>query len=161
EPDSPTALLDAAARLMSTGRTEESEEAYEKSRARLAKLISAFRDDADYTNQLAALAPYYRECGRAHGRLNRWDKADAEFAKAIQLQPDWYLYWADHGKALGQMKQWDKAITAFSKALELRSGFDWVWIGRGNTYAELGQWQEAKADFSRAVELNKGESEAR
>jgi tetratricopeptide (TPR) repeat protein len=161
EPDSPMALLDAAARLMSMGRTEESEGAYEASRARLEKLVSAFRNDADYANQLAVLAPYYRECGRAYGRLNRWDKADAEFAKAIELQPDSYAYWADHGTALREMKQWGKAIAVFSKSLELRSGFDWVWIGRGNTYAELGQWKEAMADFSKAVELSNGESDSR
>jgi WD40 repeat protein/serine/threonine protein kinase/Flp pilus assembly protein TadD len=156
DPESPAALLDDAVRLIGLDRAEESEQAFEKASERLKKFADAFRDDAECAKQLASLAVFYDKRGRALCRLNRWDRAAAEFAKAIELEPNGALYWADRGTAQRELNELDKAIADFSKALKLRDGIAWVWSDRGLTYSERGECKEAAADFAKAVELAKG-----
>jgi tetratricopeptide (TPR) repeat protein len=164
DPDSPAALLEAAGRLYTVGRTEESkqalEQAAEKASAQLEKLAGAFAGSADDPKKLAALAPYYYIRGTAYLSqsnlgLNRPDKGVADLTKAIELDADAPLYWARRGAAQYYMKEWDKSVADCSKALELSGEMAWVWRCRGDAYAELAQWEKATADFAKALEQQK------
>jgi WD40 repeat protein/serine/threonine protein kinase/tetratricopeptide (TPR) repeat protein len=155
DPDSSAALLDQAVRLVAMDRAEESLQTSAKALERLKRGAGVFPDECP--KQLASLAGFYGRRGRALARLNRWDRAAADFAKAIELKPDAYLYWADRGTAHYMLKEWDRAIADLSEALKLRDGIWWAWKVRGETYAEMGQWKEAAADLAKAVALNKAE----
>src|SRR5262245_654511 len=88
EADSPAALFDAAGRLKSAGRAEESQRAYEKALARLEKLAGAL-NDADYPKKLrAAYGGAINLRGESHAELGQWKEAAADFAKAVELNND-------------------------------------------------------------------------
>jgi WD40 repeat protein/tetratricopeptide (TPR) repeat protein len=131
--------------LSEGSRSEEATQARQQARELEAKLPPGDR---------SLLAPKYKDRGDAYNELKQWDKAIADFSKAIELDPNRGRRWNNRGYTYLHLKQWDRAIADCSKAIELEPNLAAAWNNRGCGYGELKQWDKAIADFSKAIELD-------
>ncbi|KAF0125496.1 MAG: hypothetical protein FD189_2072 [Elusimicrobia bacterium] len=97
----------------------------------------------------------YHNRGFAYGELKQYDKAIADFDKAIELNPeDVHVDYRNRGVAYRKLKQYDKAIADYDKAIELNPKDADTYHNRGFAYDELKQYDKAIADYNKAIELN-------
>ncbi|MCG8440952.1 MAG: tetratricopeptide repeat protein, partial [Caulobacterales bacterium] len=87
-------------------------------------------------------------------RSGRWDEAEADFQKALELVPDQpsvmnYLgyTWVDRGERL------DEAFELIRRAVDLRPDAGYIVDSLGWAHYKLGQYEEAVVHLERAVEL--------
>jgi tetratricopeptide (TPR) repeat protein len=96
----------------------------------------------------------YVDRGKLHYKLRQYEKADADFAKALQLNPDVddvRLYRAQNYSARGMHRE---AREWMSKAIEQDPAHWGLWHGRGRKNFKLGDFGAAVDDFSKALELH-------
>jgi serine/threonine protein kinase/WD40 repeat protein/tetratricopeptide (TPR) repeat protein len=101
-----------------------------------------------------AAAAIHASRGLTHLNLGEWDKALAEYNKAIELHPKHAGLWNDRGNAYHALRQYDKAIADYSKAIELDPKLASAWSNRGATYHHLHQYNKALRDLNKAIELD-------
>ena len=77
----------------------------------------------------------------------------ADFAKAIELKPDYALAYRNAGQALYQARAYDKAITVLSKAIDLSPRDAQAYWRRAACRAALGDQAGAGADRRTAAGL--------
>lgn len=92
--------------------------------------------------------------GIAYERTDRWPEAEADFKKALELQPDQPLVlnylgysWVDKGM------NYDEALAMIRKAVELEPTDGYIVDSLGWVYFKLGRYDEAVVQLERAVEL--------
>ncbi|MCB1972354.1 MAG: tetratricopeptide repeat protein [Geminicoccaceae bacterium] len=92
--------------------------------------------------------------GIAYERTDRWDLAEADFLKALELEPDQpfvlnYLgySWVDKGLHL------DRARGMLNRAVELRPDDGFIVDSLGWAHYRLGEYDDAVVNLERAVEL--------
>ena len=85
---------------------------------------------------------------------NDWQKAEAMFEKAIEINPENYSAYHDLGMLYKAKRDYDKAEQMFKKTLEINPGYDWSYIELGWCYAILKNWQKAEGMFKKAIEIN-------
>jgi tetratricopeptide (TPR) repeat protein len=141
--DAPMMLGDI---LRSTERFDEAAKAYDDAIARLGTLTKG---------QWSLL--YYR--GIAYERSKQWDKAEADFLKALEFEPDqpyvlnYLAYtWVDKGM------NFDRALTMLNKAVEEKPEDGYIVDSLGWVYFRLGKYDQAVEQLERAVELVPGDS---
>jgi Flp pilus assembly protein TadD len=95
---------------------------------------------------------YFR--GIAYERIDEWEKAEADFNQALELNPDQPLVlnylgysWVDMGLNL------DRALEMIRKAVELRPTDGYIVDSLGWAYYRLGRYEEAVSELERAVSL--------
>lgn len=96
--------------------------------------------------------------GIAFERTKRWPEAEADFLKALELEPDQpfvlnYLgySWVDQGKNL------DRAKEMLNQAVKLRPEDGFIVDSLGWAYYRLGEAERAVVHLERAVELEPGD----
>ena len=96
--------------------------------------------------------------GIAFERLGEWPKAEADFKRALELEPDQPLVlnylgysWVEQGHNL------DEAKTMIEKAVELRPDDGYIVDSLGWVAYKLGDFEEAVHQLERAVELVAGD----
>jgi tetratricopeptide (TPR) repeat protein len=89
--------------------------------------------------------------GVAYGNLGQWDKAIADYSKAIGINPEYTDGYYDLGVAYGNLGQWDREIACQSKAIEIDPNYMKAYYGRGSAYGNLGQLDKTIADYSKAI----------
>lgn len=97
--------------------------------------------------------------GIAYERLKKWDKAEPNFHKALELNPDQpqvlnYLgySWVDMNRNL------QEGLEMIKKAVELRPDDGYIVDSLGWAYYRLGRFEEAVVELERAVELRAGDA---
>jgi tetratricopeptide (TPR) repeat protein len=97
--------------------------------------------------------------GIAYERLKEWDKAEPNFKKALELNPDQpqvlnYLgySWVDMNRNLNE------GMDLIRKAVELRPDDGYIVDSLGWAYYRLGQYDEAVTELERAVQLRAGDA---
>lgn len=92
--------------------------------------------------------------GIALERSKQWDRAEADFLRALDLRPDDALllnylgyFWAEQGRHL------DRAREMIEKAVELRPADGYIVDSLGWVLYRLGDFEGAVAQLERAVEL--------
>ncbi len=93
----------------------------------------------------------YLRRAAAHKALRQWDRAVADYSKAIDQARDRADLWSARAAAYVEERQWDKAASDYGKAAELSPKDADAWANLGRTHAELGQWDKAAGDFGRAI----------
>jgi tetratricopeptide (TPR) repeat protein len=91
--------------------------------------------------------------GVAHWRLRQYDKAIADYSRAIELKADETAVRHKRGLAHAALHQYDRAIADYSRAIELKADFAEAWSNRGACRSSLHQYDRAIADCSRAIKL--------
>ena len=96
--------------------------------------------------------------GIAFERLGEWPKAEADFKRALELEPDQPLVlnylgysWVEQGHNL------DEAKTMIEKAVDLRPDDGYIVDSLGWVAYKLGDFEEAVHQLERAVELVAGD----
>jgi tetratricopeptide (TPR) repeat protein len=96
----------------------------------------------------------YYQRGISYERSKQWDKAEADFQRALELYPDHPLVlnylgysWIDMGRNLEQ------ALEMVQKAVDLRPTDGYIIDSLGWAYFRLGRYEEAVAELERAVEM--------
>ncbi len=84
--------------------------------------------------------------------LGQWDKAAAEYTKAIELKPDSWEAWSGRAFVHFSRQEWEKAVSDFSKAIDLAPQVHTNWLHRGHVYLRLAQWDKAAANFGKVVD---------
>lgn len=120
-------------------------------------------DDAEtvYTKGLDTIAElenrhwfllYFR--GIARERLNKWDLAEADFRKALELNENQPLVLNYLGYSLvDQGLKLDEALEMIKTAVELRPTDGYIVDSLGWVYFRLGRYEEAVKELERAIEL--------
>jgi tetratricopeptide (TPR) repeat protein len=95
---------------------------------------------------------YYR--GVALQRSDQWPRAEADFLKALELEPDqphvlnYLAYtWVERGE------NFDRALDMLRKAVSLRPDDGYIVDSLGWVYYRLGQYQDAVGELEKAIEL--------
>ena len=92
--------------------------------------------------------------GIAFERLNIWPKADRDFRKALQLNPDQPLVLNYLGYSLVEKKiQLDEALAMIEKAVDLRPSSGFIVDSLGWVLFRMQQYEEAVPHLERAAEL--------
>jgi tetratricopeptide (TPR) repeat protein len=132
--------------LRSSERFDEAAKAYDEAIARIGPLKK------DHWSLL-----YYR--GIAYERSKQGDKAEADFLKALEFEPDqpyvlnYLAYtWVDKGM------NYDRALTMLNKAVEEKPEDGYIVDSLGWVYFRLGKYDQAVEQLERAVELVPGDS---
>ncbi|GEO85071.1 hypothetical protein GCM10007920_43890 [Ciceribacter naphthalenivorans] len=97
--------------------------------------------------------------GIAYERLKKWDQAEPNFRKALELNPDQpqvlnYLgySWVDMNRNL------EEGLDMIRKAVELRPDDGYIVDSLGWAYYRLGRFDEAVTELERAAELKAGDA---
>ena len=98
-------------------------------------------------------ADSYYDSGIAHHENGDYDRAIADFSKAIELDPNRAEFYHARGGTYLQKDDYDRAIADFSKAIELDPNRAGAYHDRGWTYLLKDDYARAIADFSKAIEL--------
>jgi tetratricopeptide (TPR) repeat protein len=121
-----------------------------------------FAEAAKAYSQALALVPapskehwtafYYR--GICHERTKQWPKAEADFRKALELDPEQALVLNYLGYSMiDQRIKLDEALAMVKKAVELKPNDGYIVDSLGWAYYQLGDFEEAVKHLERAVEL--------
>lgn len=140
-PSDPEALITVGSILRGQERFEEAVEAYDEAIARIGTL------EPRHWSVL-----YSR--GMALERAKQWPRAEADFLKALEFEPDQpyvlnYLgySWVDQGLHL------ERAMGMIEKAVDLRPNDGYVVDSLGWAHYRLGNMKDAVTELERAVEL--------
>ncbi|MGE3830026.1 MAG: tetratricopeptide repeat protein [Parvibaculaceae bacterium] len=121
-----------------------------------------FAAAAEVYSQAVALLPeptrqnwtvfYYR--GISYERTKQWPKAEADFRKALALEPDQPMVLNYLGYSMvDQRINLNEAINMVRKAVELKPNDGYVVDSLGWAHYQLGEYDEAVKQLERAVEL--------
>ena len=96
---------------------------------------------------------YYR--GITYERQKMWDKAEADFRKALSLSPNEPLVLNYLGYSMIEKKMnLTEALDMVKKAVELKPNDGYIVDSLGWAYFQLGDFEEAALQIERAVDLN-------
>jgi tetratricopeptide (TPR) repeat protein len=122
---------------------------------------------ANYDNAVEILGPtpdknqwpVFFQRGIAYERLKEWDKAEPNFEKALEMNPNQaqvlnYLgySWVDRNTNL------EKGLEMIKKAVELKPDDGYIVDSLGWAYFRLGRFDEAVTELERAVQLKAGDA---
>ncbi len=123
-------------------------------------------DDERLRERLAALGYIDRDNSNLHNNLAQsylergdYEKALAEYRRALELEPDSPLLWSNLGMAYLHMQSYEEAIGPLRQALELRPDFEAALSNLGVAYTYLGRLEEAAEIIERATALEPGRAE--
>lgn len=97
-------------------------------------------------------AETYNNRGVAYQELQQYDRAIADFNKALEFKQHEFIY---NNRAIAYIRlgKYDRAIEDYDKAIELKPDYALSYNNRGITYNDLGQHDRAIENFNRAIEL--------
>ncbi len=98
--------------------------------------------------------PLFYQRGIALERSKQWDEAEADFRKALELEPDQPLVLNYLGYSLVEKREkLDEALAMIEQAVEARPNDGYITDSLGWVLYRLGRYAEAVVPMERAVEL--------
>lgn len=92
--------------------------------------------------------------GISYERLGQWDKADADFRRALELQPSHPQIMNYLGYSLVERREnLDQALALIEEAVSLRPDSGYIVDSLGWVYYRLGRFEDAVAPMEEAAEL--------
>ena len=102
----------------------------------------------------AYLAIVYINRGGAYDYKGEYDRAIADFDKAIELNPKDGGAYINRGAVNYHKGEYDRAIADYTQAIKLDPKDAAVYTNRGIAYRRQGDFDRAIADYDKAIELN-------
>lgn len=120
-------------------------------------------DDFEIANLILAADPAagwaYQHRGGLYANLRQWDKAEPDFSKAIEMEPENPARWLSRATSYAEQARWDSASADLGRAIQLDPDSASVWYLHGLTYLSSGRANEARKDcaemLSRFSEIGK------
>ncbi|WP_342642990.1 tetratricopeptide repeat protein [Rhodoligotrophos ferricapiens] len=117
-----------------------------------AKFYTQALDGIGEPNERHWMVLYFR--GICYERSKQWEKAEADFLKALALEPDQPLVLNYLGYSwLEQNRNLDDAMTMIEKAVEQRPNDGYIIDSLGWAYYKRGDYARAVEELERAIEL--------
>jgi tetratricopeptide (TPR) repeat protein len=99
-------------------------------------------------------AEFYLKRGEDFSGLQQYDRAIADYTKALELKPDYAEAYNDRAFAYYLKGDFDRAITDYTRAINLRPNYPKAFNSRGVVYMAGGYGRSKSVpDFDRAIEL--------
>lgn len=96
----------------------------------------------------------YNNRGYEYDDRGDYEKAIADYTKAIQLKPDYAEAYNNRGISYSNRKQYDKAMDDYSKAIKLNPDYSIAYCNRAGIFIDYGMYKEALKDLRKAIKLN-------
>ena len=96
----------------------------------------------------------YNNLGYYYVTVNNLDKAEAEFTKSLEYQPDFVDALNNRATAYRLKKKNREAVTDYTRAITLNPRHIKALTGRGTSYGELGILDSALNDFNTAYAID-------
>lgn len=108
-------------------------------------------------NQSLALSPYpktYVNRGNAFYYAGDYDKAAADYNKAIEIDPLLAEAYYGLGTVDNLLGEYDRALIALKKAVDLKPELVQAYNNLGNVYNKLGNLKQALYNYNKAIDIN-------
>lgn len=92
--------------------------------------------------------------GNTYDILQDYDKALADFTRAIELDPANAVTYSNRGRTYSNIQRHEEALADYTHAIELDPTFELAYHNRGLTYTDLKRHEEALASFNQAIKLS-------
>ena len=89
-----------------------------------------------------------------------YDRAIAEYNRAITLDPNYAAAYVNRGHAWAQKGEHDKAVADYTRALAINPDYTDAYYGRGNARYGKGEYAKAVADFNQALAIDPNHADA-
>jgi tetratricopeptide (TPR) repeat protein len=110
------------------------------------RVINSSRSSRDHVGNA------YIGRGQHYYEKDAYDRAIADFDRAIPYQPKWLqLAYGNRGNAYAMKGQNDKAIDSYSVAISLDKNYSAAFTGRGLLYEKAGENEKARDDYEAAL----------
>ncbi len=103
---------------------------------------------------------FHNILGAAHAGLRDWDEAEASYARALELKPDYAEAHNNRGIAFNDRGMLDAAVASFRRALEIRPDYAEAHNNLGVAFRNRGLLDDAVASYRRAIEIRLDYAEA-
>ncbi|MCB9457496.1 MAG: tetratricopeptide repeat protein [Anaerolineaceae bacterium] len=89
----------------------------------------------------------YNDRGMTHYFMGNDDEAFADFAKAIDMDPNYDRPYNNRGYLYSRLEEYELAIADFNESLRISPNYVQSLVGRADAYYALGRGAEALADY--------------
>jgi len=103
-------------------------------------------------------ASEYNNQGNLYARQGLYEKAIAEYGKAIADQPDYDKPYNNRGGLYTEMGSYDKAMKDLNKAISLNPKYSRALNNRAYLQGKLGLWDKGLEDAAQAIALDSGDA---
>jgi len=123
-----------------------------------------WRDEVTLWNDTVRKSPNkarpYQNRANVYHKRGEFEKAIADYNRALVIDPGYYRSYYDRGNAYYDTKDFDKAISDYNMALQLCPNLAEAYNNRGLVYHKKGDIKRAISDYNKALEINSGLTEA-
>lgn len=102
----------------------------------------------------------YNGLGLAYFDMRQYDRAIAQFGRAVVLYPSYGVAFNNLGSAFYQKGLYDRAIEAQTRAIALEPDNPVFYFGRGVSLAARGDYDGAIGDYTKAIAIDPGYADA-
>jgi tetratricopeptide (TPR) repeat protein len=95
----------------------------------------------------------YADRGLAHSKLKDYDKATADFARALRMDPENDYIFNDRGLMWIDRKEYDNGNRDFTTVLRINPNHMWAYNNRGWCKIWKGDYAGAKTDLEKAIAM--------
>lgn len=113
----------------------------------LADYAMAIKIDNQYENS-------YEERAQIYYELGKYDLADADYKKMIELKPGETMGYMGMGRNANAQERWEEAVKQFDYVTKLSKDYSQVYSFRAESFVGLEKWNEATDDIVKALSLD-------
>lgn len=100
-------------------------------------------------------AKAYSDRGVEYAKIGDYDRAIADYSKAITIRPDFVQAYNNRGVSfLSGKDDPSRAIADYTKAIDLNPRFVYAYLNRSSAYSYIRAYDSALKDFTVAISLN-------
>jgi len=98
-------------------------------------------------------ADAYDNRGNTYSDLKEYQKAIADYTKAIDINPRYAKAYYNRGNAYYDLKKYQRAIAYYTRAIDINPQYADAYVNRGIVYKGLKEYQKAKEDYKKAANI--------
>lgn len=96
----------------------------------------------------------YANRGNTYDELQYYEKALADYTRAIQMDSTYALAYNNRGKTYTALEHYEQALADLNRAIDLAPTYTKAYVNRGNVFYAREHYEEALADYNKAIQLD-------